>query len=252
MSYRGLQSTLVGTLCIFVLAACGGGGGGDAPAPVTQPPVTQPPVTAPPPTTASFALAAGFKARIDAGVSDTFDISGGCTGTATIALAPATPATFEGVASVASPQTSTATLNNCTPASSSSAGTTYYNNASYANLGFTVTGGEYASFQAAPVALPTTVQIGNSGSIVTLNTYNNSSKATLTGTRVIKWKIEADGTSTTSALFNLITENYNSSNLLLSTQQSRYRMALNGTLAITTIDVQFNGTSFLRLLYTKR
>ena len=247
MNYRSLSSTFVGALCITVLAACGGGGGDS---PTSQPPVT-PPVTNPPPTTASFPLAAGFKARIDAGVSDTFDISDGCTGSATIALSPATPTTFEGVIAVASPQTSTATLNNCTPASSSSTGTTYYNGL-YANLGLAVTGGEYATFQAAPTALPTTVQIGNSGTIVTLNTYNNSSKATLTGTRVIKWKVEADGTSTTSAIFNLITENYNTSNLLLSTQQSRYRMAQNGALAITTIDVQFSGTSVLHLLYTKR
>ncbi len=247
MNYRGLTSTIVGAICITVLAACGGGGG-DSPAPA--PPVT-PPVTSPPPTTASFPLAAGFKSRIDAGVSDSFDISDGCTGTATITLASATAATFEGVTAVASPQTSTATLNNCSPASSSSTGTTYYT-ATYANLGLAVTGGEYALAQATPTALPAAVQIGNSGTIVTLNTYTNSTKSTLTGTRVIKWKIEADGASTTSALFNLITENYNTSNLLLSTQQSRYRMALNGALAITTIDVQFSGTSVLHLLYTKR
>ena len=244
MNYRGLTSTCIGALCITLLAACGGGGGGDSPAP-------QPPVINPPPTTASFALASGFKSRIDAGVSDTFDISDGCTGTATITLAPSRPEPFEGVTAIASPQTSTATLNNCTPASSASSGTTYYN-ATYANLGLAVAGGEYASFQAAPTALPTTVQIGNTGTIVTLNTYSSSAKTTPTGTRVIKWKIEADGTSTTSAIFNLTTENYNTSNLLLSTQQSRYRMALNGALTITTIDVQFSGTSFLHLLYTKR
>lgn len=251
MNYRSLTSTWVGALCVTVLAACGGGGGGgDAPTP-TPPPAVTPPPTTPPPTTASFQLAAPFKARIDAGVSDTFDISDGCTGSATIRLAPATPATFEGVSGVASPQTSTATLNNCSPASSSSTGTTYYNVA-YANLGLAVTGGEYAVFQAAPAALPATAQINDSGTIVTLNTYNNSSKATLTGTRVIRWRIEADGASTTTALFNLITENYNTQNLLLSTQQSRYRLTQAGSLAITTIDVQFSGTAALHLLYTKR
>ena len=247
MNHSSLSSTFVGALCITVLAACGGGGG-DSPAPVTPPPVTTPP-----PTTASFTVAAGFKARIDAGASDNFDISGGCTGTATIALSAGTPATFENVASIASPQTSTATLNNCQPASSSSTGFTYYNS-SYANLGLAVTGGEYAAFQPAstPTALPATAQIGNSGTIVTLNTYSNSSKTTLTGTRVVKWQIEADGTSTTSAIFALITENYNTSNLLLSTQTSRYRIAQNGTLTVTTIEVKFVGTTALNLLYTKR
>ncbi len=250
MNYRSLTSTWVGALCVTVLAACGGGGGGgDAPAPPSA--AVPPPATTPPPTTASFALAAPFKARIDGGVSDTFDISESCTGSATITLAPATPATFEGVSGVASPQTSTATLNNCAPASSSSTGTTYYN-AAYANLGLAVTGGEYAVFQAAPTALPATAQINDSGTIVTLNTYNNSSKATLTGTRVIRWRIEADGTSTTTALFNLITENYNAQNLLLSTQQSRYRMTQAGSLTITTINVRFEGTTLLNLLYTKR
>lgn len=251
MNYRSLTSTWVGALCVTVLAACGGGGGGgDAPT-STPPPAVAPPPTTPPPTTASFQLGAPFKARIDAGVSDTFDITEGCTGTATITLSAATAATFEGVAAVASPQTSTATLNNCSPASSSSQGITYYST-SYANLGLAVTGGEYAVFQSAPTALPATVQINDSGTIVTLNTYNNSSKATTTGTRVIRWRIEADGTSTTTAIFNLITENYNAQNLLLSTQQSRYRMTQMGSLAITTISVRFEGTTLLNLLYTKR
>ena len=249
MNYRGLTSTCVGALCITLLAACGGGGGGgDAPANVLVPP---PPVTSPPPTTASFPLAAGFKSRIDAGVSDSFDISQGCSGTATIALAAATSAPFEGITAVASQQTFTASVSGCPITSGTSTGTTYYN-AQYANLGVAVSGGEYASFQAAPTPLPSTVQINNSGSIVTLNTFSSSAKTTLTGTRVIRWQIEADGTSTTSAIFNLITENYNASNLLLSLQQSRYRVAQNGALTITTIDVQFSGTSVLRLLYTKR
>ena len=248
MTFRAFASTLVGALSITLLAACGGGGGGGDSPPITNPP----PVVGPPANTVNFQLAAGFKARIDAGANDNFDISQGCAGTANITLSPGTPATFEGVSGVGSPQTSTATLTNCQPASSSSTGTTYYN-ASYANLGLAVTNGEYAIFQAAPVALPTTVQIGNSGTIVTLNTYTSSTNRTLTGTRVIRWIIENDvPSSTTTATFNLITENYNTSNLLLSTQQSRYRMAANGALAITTIDVQFSGTSVLRLLYTKR
>lgn len=249
MNYRSLSSTFVGALCITVLAACGGGGG-DAP-----PPVTQPPVTTPPPTTASFPLAAGFKARIDAGASDTFDVSRGCMATVTIATSAAVATTFEAFSALASPQAWTVISNtNCPlpPASPTPVptGTTYYNTA-YANLGLDVSGGEYSKFKAAPIALPATAKIGDSGNIVTLDTYR-SDRSTFTGTRVIRWTIEADGTSTTSAIFNVITENYNASSLLLSTQQSRYRMALNGALAITTIEVQFVGTAALDLLYTKR
>lgn len=250
MNFRGTSSVWVGALFISLLAACGGGGGGgEAPVNAVVPP---PPVTSPPPTTASFPLAAGFKARIDAGVSDSFDISQGCTGTATITLAPATSAPFEGTTAIASQQTFTASVSGCPITSGTSTGTTYYN-AQYANLGFAISSGEYSSFQATPTPLPSTVQINSSGSIVTLNTYSSSAKTTLNGTRVIRWQIEADGTSTTSAIFNLITENYNASNLLLSLQQSRYRIAqTTGALTITTIDVQFSGTSVLRLLYTKR
>lgn len=251
MNYRSLSSTFVGALCITVLAACGGGGG-DAPTPT-------PPVTTPPPTTASFPLAAGFKARIDAGASDTFDVSDGCTATVTIATSPAVAATFEQISAFASPQAWTVISNtNCPlpPASPTPipTGTTYYNT-SYANLGLDVSGGEYSKFKAAPgpapLALPATAKIGDSGDIVTLDSYQ-SDRTTFTGTRKIRWTIEADGASTSSAIFNLITEQSNAQSLLLSTQQSRYRLAQNGTLTITTIDVQFSGTSALHLLYTKR
>lgn len=245
MSFRACSSTVLGTLCI-ALAACGGGGGDtSSPPQTTIPPVVQPP------TTASFALGSGFKTRVDGGANDTFDISGDCTGSANINVSPAAASTFEGVVGVSAAQISTATLNNCSPASSSSTGTTFYNNA-YANIGLAVFGAEYAVFQSPPTPLPANVTIGSAGDIVTLITYADSTKAARTGTRLISYSIDADGTSTTSALFNLTTRSYNLANQLLSTQISRYRMSANGTLTLVTISYDFNTTPRLQLLFTKR
>lgn len=240
----------ISVLCLSLLSACGGGGGGgDAPAPAPAAPTN--PNPNPVASTSSFALAAGYQARLIAGSNDNFDISGGCTGTANITINPLTPASFEGISGFAAPQVSTATLTNCSPASSSSSGTTYYNT-SYSPLGFHVTAGgsEYAVFAAPPLNLPASVKVGDTGTIVTYNTYSNSSKATLTGTRTLSYEIEPD--TTTTAIFNLITKSFNTSNAPLSTQKSRYKMAVDGTLTLLTIEVQFETTSVLRLVYTKR
>lgn len=226
----------IGALWLTLLTACGGGGDAGS--------------STPPPVTTSFSLAAGYQARIVNGTSENFALSGSCTGTATITTSAAVPSVFEGVAGVSADQVSTATLNNCSPSSSSSTGTTYFNS-SYANLGLAVFNGEYASFAAPPTALPASVRIGDTGTVVTLNSYSDGSKSTQTGTRVISYVIEADGSSTTTSIVNITTRSFNTSSQLLSTQQSRYRMAENGALTLLTIEIQFSTTSTLRLVYTR-
>jgi hypothetical protein len=220
-----------------LLAACGGGGG-DAmtPAPGVRP-------------TTAFALAAGYKARIASGATDNFNLSGSCTGTATISTAAAAPATFEGVTGYSSAQASSVNFTNCAPATSSATGSTYYN-ASYATIGLSIVGGEYASFAAPPSDLPVAVKVGDTADIATLTTYTNSTKTVAKGRRVLSYVIEGD--TNTTAIVNLITRSYDLGNVLLSTEQSRYHVAENGTLTRGTIDVQFSSTSTLHLLYTPK
>ena len=144
MRNRALAFLLGTTAALF--AGCGGGGDSGA-------------------TTTSFPAQAGFRARIAAGSTDNFTLSGTCTGTATTGTATitngaATPSTFEGVAGFAATQTTTATVNltNCTPETNVISGTSYYDG-SYTPLGSSIPGVEYAKFLTAPPPLPTAVKV---------------------------------------------------------------------------------------------
>jgi hypothetical protein len=219
-----------GVASASLLAACGGGGGSAAPATTT-------------PATATFALSAGYQARIVSGKTDNFIVSGSCDGTAQIATSPAVATTFEGVAGFSAAQVSTITFSNtrCTTTKPQT----------NVPIGLAIVGGEYSTNtgNASPATLPATVKVGDGGTIDTMSSYTDNTKAVTTGKRVLSYAIEAD-TSTTTAIANFITTSYDQAGNLLSTQQSRYHMAADGTLALASIDVQFAFTSTLHLVYT--
>ena len=219
---------LLGTAAVL-FTGCGGGGDSGA-------------------TTTSFPAQAGFRARIAAGSTDNFTLSGTCTGTATITNGAATPSTFEGVAGFAATQTATVNLTNCTPATNTISETSYYDG-SYTPLGSSIPGVEYAKFLTAPPPLPTAVKVGDAAVYATLTTFTDSTKIIVTGQRVLSYVVEADTANT--AVVNLISKGYDTLHQLLFTQQSRYRIAADGTLTVLTIDVQYSTTSTTHLLYTK-
>ena len=229
-------------LSASLLAACGGGGSDTPAAPAPSAAPATPVVTA-------FALNTGYRARIANGATDNFNLSGSCSGTASIATAAATASTFEGVTGYASAQVSGINFTNCSPATNSATGTTYFN-ASYVPIGLSIVGGEYSKFESPPSDLPATVGVGDSGVVATLSTYADSTKVVATGKRVLSYAIEAD--TSTTAIANVITRSYDLGNQLLATQQSRYRMTESGTLTLLSIDVQFSTTSVIHLVYTPR
>ena len=230
---------LVGALSASLMAACGGGGGGYTA--TTTPPAVD--------STASFALSDGYKARIASGATDNFNISGGCEGTATIKTEPSASATFEGVAGYSSAQTSTVsfTNNTCSPPTKTVTGSTFYN-LKYVPIGQSINGGDYSKFAAPPVDLPAAVKVNDRGTIATLTTYDSSTSTVTTGKRVLSYEIKAD--TSTTVLTNIITHTYDAANNLLVTQTSSYRTAVNGSLALVLIDVQFSSTSTIHLIYT--
>ena len=241
MTMHKVKLLLSGGVVMLSLVACGGGGGGGGGdnAPITSP-------------TLSFALANGYAARIASGSTNNFDITGSCTGTATISTAAAAPATFEGVTGYSAAQTSTVNFaaNSCTPQTNTVTGTTYYNTG-YVTIGQSINGGEYAKFQAPPSAFPTSVKVGDTGDVATLITYEDSTKAVVTGKRVLSYTIENDN-ATTTAIANITTKTYDTGDHLLSTQQSRYHMAEDGSLTLASIDIQFSFTSTIHLVYTAK
>lgn len=228
----------IGVLSATMLTACGGGGS-YSPAPPAPPVVAG----------GSFALSAGYRARIVSGATDNFNLSGNCSGTATISTAAAAADTFEGVPGYSSAQVSTVNFTNCAPPTNSVTGTTYYN-ARYVLIGQSIMGGDYAKFVSPPADLPATVKVGDTAVIATLTTYADSTKAVVNGKRELSYVIEAD--TSTTAIANLITKSYDVGNNLLATQQSRYRMAENGALTLLSIDVQFSFNSNIHLVYTPR
>lgn len=227
------QIIILGTT-VTVLAGCGGGGdSGIAGSGAT-----------------TFALQAGYQARIKAGAVDNYTLSGTCAGTATISTGAPTTATFEGVAGFAVAQTVTLNSTNCTPATNAVSATVYLN-ASYAPLGTSIPGMRYEKFLTAPPSLPVSVKVGDTAVLATLTVYADSTKATVTGQRVLSYVIETDGSSTSTALVNVIAKDYNAASQPLSTTQSRSRIAVDGTLTPTTIDIQNSTTNTNHLVLTK-
>ena len=229
---RTVVAALGSIALALTLSACGGGGDSGS----TATPVT------------SFALQAGYKARVAAGSSDNFSISGTCGGTATTTTSSASPATFEGVAGYSAGQTATLNLTGCTPATAAVTGTSYYD-ANYTPLGSSIPGVEYTKFITAPPALPTIIKVGDTALYATLTVYADSTKTTVTGQRQLSYVVEAD--SSTTALITLIMRSYNNASQLLFTAQSKYRIAGDGTLNIVSMDVQYSTTSTTHLVYTK-
>ena len=231
---------LVGALSASFLAACGGGGGGYTA--TTTPPAVE--------STSSFALSDGYKARIASGATDNFNITGGCEGTATIKTEPSAAAQFAGVAGYSSAQTSTVNFTkNCSPPTKTVTGSTFYN-LKYVPIGQSIDGGDYSKFETPPADLPALVKVNDSGTIATLTTYESSTSTAPTGKRVLSYEIKAD--TSTTVLTNIITRTYDAANNLLVTQTSSYRTAVNGSLALVSIDVQFSFNSTIHLIYTPK
>jgi hypothetical protein len=241
---RRARRILLATTLIATLAACGGGGGGGggAPAPVAS--------------TSAFNVRSGYAARVTAGATDNYTVSGTCAGTAQIVNGATTAAMFEGMQALAATQTATVNFTNCQPSVSTASGTNYYD-PNETLLGTVVVNPvsqaviEYASWAAntTPSPLPTAAHVNDSGMLTTLTTYSDSTKATVTGQRAYTYTIEAD--TATTAILNIVAKTYDTTNTLQITQQSRYRVAADGSLTVLTIDVQYGGMSGAHLLYTK-
>lgn len=197
--------------------------------------------------TLKFGLLQAYKARLTAGSTERFTVTGSCSGTATLSETAPASANFEGSTVQATTQTALLSLTNCMPATSAVTGTNYYD-VNYLLLGAATPGQEYAKVTGAALALPAQVQVGDTGTLATLNLYTDNTKTVATGRRVLGFVVEAESVST--AVVNFTARTYNTSDQLLSTQQARYRMDANGGLKLLSIDLQNATTSTLHLVYT--
>jgi hypothetical protein len=214
---------------LMTLAACGGGGGSAAPS-----------------TTTTYPLRSGYQSLISQSEVNSFAISGTCTGTATETRSAAVPATFEGTAGVSTTTTLTGSYSNCTPASFASTGVSYYDT-NYKPLGSATPGTDYAVYSVTD--LPISAKVGDTAQFGTADVYSSNTKQVKTGTRTLSYAVEADSGNT--AIINVITKAYNTSNQLLFTQQSRYRINASGQFTAVSKDIQYSTTNTSHMLWTK-
>jgi hypothetical protein len=225
-----LLSLLV-TISTAGLIACGGGNSSSATPAASNV------------STNTFPVGTGITALAAAGQLNNFNVSGTCNGTFSNISAPAnTSTTFEGNPALSSVAVITISLSNCT--GSSVATETSYYSTSYLPLGFSVLGGNFGDYAIPPV-IPATVHVGDAGVVGTENLYTNSAKTTPVGRNDISYAIEPD--TSTSAILNLISKNYNVASTLQNTVQDRYRMQANGSLTLISSDVLYSSGTHLIL-----
>jgi len=220
----GIALTL---LASTLLAGCGGGGGGSSnPAPAV------PVVSA-----LSFPLQSAQKALDANGLTKSFTVSitsatvsGTCSGSGSATAAPATtPTTFEGKLALSSLNTLTITSpasTGCNAVNITQTSTDFFDT-NFVPVGNIIVGGDYSLFLIPP-SVPTSVKVGDTGTIGTETSFTDSTKATRTGTTVISYVIEAD--TSTTAIVNLISTNSDAAGTLTSTEQDRFRIPAVGAL----------------------
>jgi predicted small lipoprotein YifL len=222
--------SLVAISTVLTLAACGGGGGS----------------TSPSNTSNTYPLRSGYQSLIGQSEVNNYSISGTCTGSATETRGAAVAASFEGVAGVSTTTTLTGSYSNCTPASFASTGISYYDT-NYKPLGAVTPGADYAVYAVSD--LPISVKVGDTAQFGTADVYSSNTKQVKTGTRTLSYAVETDSGST--AIINLIAKGYNTSNQLLYTQQSRYRINTSGQLTAVSKDIQYSTTNTSHMVWTK-
>jgi hypothetical protein len=214
-----------------VLSACGGGGG-DAPAAT--------PVT-------TYPLLTGYRALAASGHTESYSVSGTCSGIANFAASPSSAAVFEGASAFGSTSTLTVSFTGCTVASIAQTSQTFFD-ANYTLLGTSSTGA-YGALLAPAVPFPTSVKVGDTAVYGSLAVYTDSTKTVTAGKVDLSYVVEPD--TSTTAVVTLISKGYNTSNQLLITQQTKHRIAADGTLTPVSIDLQFSTVSNNHFVLTK-
>jgi len=217
------------------LSACGGGGDSGS----STPPVATP-----------YPLSAAFQSYVQSAAVTNYAVSGGCTGTATNSkTALYSLKGYGGVRGYRYSNTLTLNFTNCTPASQVVVTSNDFD-ASHRPTAVVISGVEYDTYPNLSFDFPVSAKVGDTAPVASINRYSDSTMTQLIGTESVSFVVEAYGTSTSTAIVNVISKNYDASNSLLSTQQSRFRIDTSGSFSPVSIDVQFSTTSTTHLLYT--
>ena len=234
LSLKGMaMKKALAAVIVSLLLGCGGGGGGGGSAPSVGPVVS----------TSSFPVVNVQANHINSGYTHTGTITGTVTasgitlpvtGTVTLTVTPAPASTFEGRPALVDSETVSGSITATNPSTGASttipfptttATQTFSDQATFAPLGSS-SAGSYSVMQGT-ATIPSTAKVGDTGVIGTFTNYTDSSKATTVGTIRISYVVEADTSST--AIFNIITQEFDATNTLVATEQVRWRVDTSGT-----------------------
>jgi hypothetical protein len=219
-------------LAAAALSACGGGGDDDPPAPPTV-----------------YPLQAAYKAAVARGSSTDYTISGTCSGTARFTFAVPTRVQWDGATVLVAAQTAAIDYSNCTPRSSRNVTQAYYD-LDHNPLATTTTDGVTGFFDVSGNGLPAEVKVGDQGAFGTETLYGDSLQTAVVGRTEVSYVIGPD--TATTAIATIVSKVYSAGNELLSTQQMRYRMSVDGGFAPDSIDVNYAPGSTAQLTFTRR
>jgi len=239
-----LRTILVaGSLCLLI--SCGGGSGGGVSGGSTPSQITS---------TLSFPLRSAVIARATNGASYTLFANGTsatqatdglCSGTLTETVSPANlQTTFEGQPTLSNADIVAVNYTNCSTGTPSSSSTEYFDT-SYLPVGATQSG-SYALVSGS-YAVPTSVKVGDTGTIGSATIYTDSTKSVSKGRTDKSFVVEPD--TATTAIVNVISKAYDASSQLLYTDQTRYRIDAAGAFTVVSDDIQFSKTSTNHLVF---
>lgn len=250
-----------------VLTACGGGGGGNSSS--TSGSTTDPGTVA---SASTFAFGSAWKSFLSTGYTKRLSVSGSCSGTLDyLHSAVSQPqsfyysdTTFPHPAGTVNPgymvwhqQETKALFTGCAATSSVTSTTAYFDAQTFAPYGYkgsTAYNGatsSKATFRefSDRVILPSSVRVGDSGTVGTLNIYGtvDFKKDNISQGKIdVTYLVEPDTAST--ALINIISKSYSTTGQLLFTDQTRYRIDTSNNLTLHSIDQQESGSSGIRVI----
>lgn len=198
--------------------------------------------------TPAFPLRAAYHQRAFAGGTDYLAISGSCNGYASFANAVPASAGFEGGNALAAQTTISVGLTTCSPPSLGWTLTDYFDS-SDALLGHAEPGSEYDVAYGSQRSLPVAAKIGDSGIYAVQSRYADSGKQGSPGQRVLSYALEADGSSSTTAILKLTALHVSAANQVALTRVASYRVSASGTLEQLSVDETY--ASGIHLLYTQ-
>jgi hypothetical protein len=230
-----VQYSLLFSAAIALTSGLTGCGGGGSSGPVSS--------------TDSFPAYTALTSLDKNGYSYSFTIMGDCAGSGSITASAAnTSVTFEGVNSFSATETLTMNIPNCNPPFIAQTLTNYYDT-NYVPLGFNSPGVNYGVVQGA-LNIPSSVHVGDTGIIGTMNLWTDSTKTVQNGHEDISYVVKADTANT--AIIDEIIKDYDVSNNVEVIEHHNWRIDTFGNLTPVSWDIQYaNGyNSNFRLVFT--